>query len=295
MSNIAQGAATLAVRVTSKDKKQRNLASSASVSALLGITEPAMFGINLKLKFPFYCALAASAFSCVFAGLFGIRAGALGAAGLIGFISIVPKFIPQFLLCSAISFAVSFILTFVAAKRNFLQSKEETGGISPEAVSIKNAAAALLAPLSGKIIPVAEIPDPVFSEKVMGDGVAILPESDTVLAPADCTVASIPDTGHAYGLETSGGLELLIHIGIDTVKLNGKGFTPLVREGDSVKAGTPLCKVDFEAIKSAGYKTWTPVIITNMDAVTEMGIAAGKAEAGKTRLIFCKKTRGNLS
>jgi PTS system glucose-specific IIA component len=147
----------------------------------------------------------------------------------------------------------------------------------------------LFAPLAGRTASLDEVPDPVFSGRILGDGAAILPESDTVLAPADCTVRNIADTYHAFGLETEDGLEILIHIGIDTVKLNGKGFSPLVQEGDQIKAGTPVCKVDFAAIKAAGFEIWTPVIITNMDAVSNMRVTVGTAKEGKTAIISYQK------
>jgi PTS system sucrose-specific IIC component len=285
MSNIAQGAATLAIRLTTKDIKQKNLASSASISAMLGITEPAMFGVNLKLKFPFYCALVASAIASSLIGLFDIRAAALGSAGLIGFISIVPKFIPLFLMCCGVSLTISFILTFIVAKKKFAVADNEIGEIPSATVVETTDGGTLIAPLSGKIVAVSELSDPVFAERVLGDGAAILPESDTVLAPADCTVVSIADTYHAYCLETKDGLEILIHIGIDTVKLAGKGFTPLVKEGDKIKAGTAICKVDFAAIKAAGFEIWTPVLITNVDDVSKIIVAEGTAEAGKTAVL----------
>jgi PTS system sucrose-specific IIC component len=278
MSNIAQGAAALAIFATTRDKKQKGLASSSSVSALLGITEPAMFGVNLKLKFPFYCALIASGVSCLFIGLFGIRSAAMGSAGLIGFISIVPKYIPLFFVCCGVSFAVSFALTFICAKRQF-----------GKAAPVESSRAALLAPLSGKAVSVTELSDPVFAEKILGDGAAILPDNDTVVAPADCTVVNIADTFHAFALETDDGLEVLIHIGIDTVKLNGKGFTPLCKEGDKVTAGTPLCKVDFNLVRAEGYEAWTPVMITNMEAIAKMSLHTGAVTVGKTAVITYEK------
>lgn len=147
----------------------------------------------------------------------------------------------------------------------------------------------LLAPLIGKAISLDEVPDPVFADRILGNGAAILPENDTVTAPADCTVINVADTFHAYGLRTGDGLEILIHIGIDTVKLNGKGFTPLVQEGEKIKAGAPLCKVDFAAVKEAGVEIWTPMLITNMDVITDFSIQTGDVKAGETPVIHYKK------
>jgi len=148
----------------------------------------------------------------------------------------------------------------------------------------------LLAPLSGAAARLDKVPDPVFSGLILGDGAAVEPESELVLAPADCTVVNVADTLHAFGLETDDGLEILIHIGLDTVKLGGKGFTTLVRAGERVRAGQPLCRVDFGAVKAAGLEVWTPVVITNMDAVVILAVSEGRAEAGKSVLLTYSRT-----
>ncbi|MDR1656776.1 MAG: sucrose-specific PTS transporter subunit IIBC [Deltaproteobacteria bacterium] len=315
ISNIAQGAATLAVFFTTRDQKQKGLASSSSISALLGITEPAMFGVNLKLKFPFYCALIASALTCIFIGLFNVRSAALGSAGLIGFISIVPKSIPPFLMCCALSFAISFALTLLYAKKQLHQVATESNSLETTAAAAETKPAAtaaettataaakmqpasaakakgtLLAPFTGHSAPVSESTDPVFAGKVLGDGVIIMPEGNRAIlvAPADGVILNVAETSHALALETIDGLEILIHIGVNTVKMKGNGFRPLVAEGAKVKAGEPLCEVDLSAILEAGYQTSTPIIIVNTDDLSSMNIETGTVTAGQSVVISYEK------
>lgn len=146
----------------------------------------------------------------------------------------------------------------------------------------KTAENEIYATQSGTIVPIADVPDPVFSEKILGDGVAIIPESGRVVSPVNGKVINVADTLHAFGLETAGGIEILVHIGVNTVELKGKGFTPKVRAGDTVKVGTPLCEVDLSFIRQQGYETYTPILITNMDQVNGISIYTGCAVAGKT-------------
>lgn len=148
----------------------------------------------------------------------------------------------------------------------------------------------LVSPISGEIVDLSQVPDPVFAEKMTGDGVAINPTGNTIVAPADCTVSLIFGTKHAIGLTTDTGLELLIHFGLETVTLNGEGFEPLVEQGQKVKVGTPLMKVDTDLIASKGLKLITPFLITNVDAVKSLNVSTGiKAEAGKDVVITYKK------
>lgn len=147
----------------------------------------------------------------------------------------------------------------------------------------------VLAPLSGKAVPITEVPDPVFADKILGDGVAVIPTSSTVVSPAAGKVINVADTYHAYGIETKDGLELLIHVGINTVELKGKGFNNHVSVGDSVKAGTPLCDVDWDVIKQAGYETYTPVLVTNMEVIKSLTVETGDCEAGQTCVIRYEK------
>lgn len=147
----------------------------------------------------------------------------------------------------------------------------------------------IFAPFSGTAVLVTEVPDPVFSEKILGDGGAVLPLSGILCAPVDGVVETVADTGHAYGLHTADGLDILIHVGLETVSLNGKGFTPLVKQGAQVKVGDPLCKVDLDFLKAQNCPLYTPVLITNPDAVTEFSVAEGSVIAGETCMITYQK------
>ena len=258
MANVAQGAATTAVYFLTKNEKMKGLSSSAAVSALLGITEPALFGVNLKLKFPFFCALIGSATAATLAGLFHVIAVSMGSAGFIGFLSIGAKSIPFYLLCELVSFVV-------ANQPSGEATKAETLG----------------APVSGTAEDLSQVNDEVFSQKMMGDGAAIVPSDGTIVAPADGEITVAYATKHAYGLTSTDGAEILIHIGLDTVNLKGDHFTSNVAQGQKVKKGDVLGTVDLDAVKAAGYDTTTMIVITNIanySAVKQL--ADGTVQAG---------------
>ena len=277
MANVAQGAATFAILFLTKNAKTKGLASSAGVSALLGITEPALFGVNLKYKFPFFCALIGSAVGALFAGLFQVVAVSLGSAGFLGFLSIDAKSIPFYFLCEVIAFAIAFALTYfygktkaadVFAAEAAVEAVAET--VEKEVVeeqvaenenSLQNET--ILAPVVGEVVALADVNDPVFSSGAMGQGLAIKPSEGVVYAPADAEVTIAFATGHAYGLKTSNGAEILIHVGIDTVSMNGEGFNHTVAQGDKVKAGDVLGTFDSAKIAAAGLEDTTMVIVTN--------------------------------
>lgn len=147
----------------------------------------------------------------------------------------------------------------------------------------------IFATQNGKAVPITEVPDPVFADKILGDGVAVLPTSSTVVSPANGKIINVADTYHAYGIETENGLELLVHVGINTVELKGKGFTNHVQVGDKVTVGAPLCDVDWDLVREAGYETWTPILVTNMEAVKNLSVKTGECEAGKTCVIEYEK------
>lgn len=270
MANIAQGAATLAIFLITKNKKQKSLASSASVSALLGITEPAIFGINLKLKFPFFCGMIASGIASIFLGIFHVLSVAMGPASLIGFISIRAESIPGFLISAAISFVIAFILTYFYGKNKMSEPVEEAITETDTAVNEANESAtdakvseAILAPVSGEVEPLTNVNDPVFSGEMMGKGIAIVPTDGTIYAPFSGTLTVFYDSKHAYGIRSDKGTELLIHIGIDTVNLKGKHFTTNKKQGDAVQKGEVLGTFDRKAIEQAGYDTTVMLVVTN--------------------------------
>lgn len=277
MANVAQGAATFAILFLTKNAKTKGLASSAGVSALLGITEPALFGVNLKYKFPFFCALIGSAVGALFAGLFQVVAVSLGSAGFLGFLSIDAHSIPFYFLCEVIAFAIAFALTYFYGKTKAADvfAAEATVETAVETVekelveeqvvenenSLQNET--ILAPVAGDVVALADVNDPVFSSGAMGQGLAIKPSEGVVYAPADAEVTIAFATGHAFGLKTSNGAEILIHVGIDTVSMNGEGFNHTVAQGDKVKAGDVLGTFDSAKIAAAGLEDTTMVIVTN--------------------------------
>lgn len=275
MANIAQGAATFAIWFLTKDKKMKGLSSSAGVSALLGITEPALFGVNLKYRFPFFCALIGSGVASAFAGLVQVEAASMGSAGLLGFLSIYPKTIPLYLVAELISFAVAFILTFVWGKGHLKEdvaAVEATGADTDEAPEEAQTEAkqvsglkdeTIAAPVDGESEDLSLVHDEVFSQKLMGNGTAIIPSDGTIYSPVTGTISVAYKTGHAYGIKSDDGAEVLIHIGIDTVNLQGKHFESNVEQGQHVNKGDILGKVDLDAVKNEGYDTTVMVVVTN--------------------------------
>lgn len=256
MANVAQGAATFAIYFLTKNKKMKGLASSSGVSALLGITEPALFGVNLKYKFPFFCALIGSGVAAAFAGFTHVTAAALGSAGFLGFLSIYPKTIPMWIVSVLISFAVAFILTYVYGKGHL---KEEVA--EQEELSLKDEI--IVSPVNGTPESLTKVNDQVFSAKLMGDGAAVIPSDGTIYSPVNGTVTIVYETKHAYGIKSDNGAEVLIHIGLDTVNLKGEHFESFVKQGQRVEKGDKLGSVDLDAVKKAGYDTTVMVVITN--------------------------------
>lgn len=297
MANVAQGAATFAILFLTKSEKTKGLASSAGVSALLGITEPALFGVNLKYKFPFFCALIGSAVGALFAGLLQVVAVSLGSAGFLGFLSINATSIPFYLLCEVIAFAVAFALTYFYGKTKAAAVFAAEGNVAvaeaSEKTEAKEVAAAseeveatladeeIVTPIVGSAVALADVNDPVFSSGAMGQGIAIKPTEGVVYAPADAEVTIAFATGHAYGLKTANGAEILIHVGIDTVSMNGEGFDQKVAQGDKVKAGDILGTFDAAKIAAAGLEDTTMVIVTNTaDFASVTPVATGSVAKG---------------
>lgn len=266
-ANVAQGGAAFAVALKSKNKKMKSVALPSALSACMGITEPAIFGVNLRLGKPFIAASIGGACGALYASLVHLGATGTGVTGIFGILLHLHSPL-HYVIAMAIAFGVAFVLTGV------LGFKEETASVTSGQVEAvikeeqetedgNNGELILVSPLKGRVIPLSEVPDETFASGVLGDGVGIQPAEGKVYAPFDCTVAAVFDTKHAIGLETPDGVELLIHIGMDTVKLNGEPFTVYVEAGETVKAGGLLAAFDMDKIKAAGLDTVTPVIVTN--------------------------------
>lgn len=281
LSNIAQGAAVAGMSyLQKKNVKAQEVNYPSMISCWLGVTEPAMFGINLKYQWPFYCAMTGSCLAAIISTLFGVTAASIGVGGLPGIISIFPQFMLIFAIAMLVALVVPFILT-VMIGRNKINPEtgelysEEAEAAAEEAAEAAKAAAfteeqkneTFAAPVSGKVMPVTEVQDQVFSSKAMGDGIAIDPTEGKIYAPFSGEITVAFPTGHAYGIKAANGKEVLIHIGMDTVELDGKGFTPYVKQGDIVNQGDLLTDVDLDYIRSQGKPVVTPVIFTDGTAV----------------------------
>ena len=285
MSNVAQGAAAAGVALTTKNKKIKGIASAAAPSAFLGITEPAMFGVNLALRWPFYIAIVSAGIGSMVTSILGIKAGKLGAAGYLGFPSIeatVGAGIPGFLGCLILTTVIAFVASFIWGKKveagNTEEAEAPAAPVATEASAEAPSAASaetsgegveLGAHLVGTVVPLVDVKDPTFSSGALGAGTAVEPTEGKLYAPADGKITVAFPTGHAYGLRTEDGLDLLMHIGMDTVELDGKHFTPKVAKGDTVKRGDVIAEFDIPAIKAAGYPLATPLVITNSKKLAE--------------------------
>ncbi|CYV22353.1 PTS transporter subunit EIIC [Streptococcus suis] len=267
----AQGAATVAVGVKTKNPKLKALAFPAALSAFLGITEPAIFGVNLRFRKPFLLSLIAGAIGGAFASILGLAGNGMGVTIIPGATFYVGNGqLFQYILMVVVSFALGFALTYLFGYEDEEKevkkpsaSTQETAETLKEAETGLVAEETLVSPLSGDVVALENVNDPVFSSGAMGKGLAVKPSEGVVYAPADAEVTIAFETGHAYGLKTASGAELLIHIGIDTVSMNGNGFEKLVAAGDKVKAGTPIAKFDAAKIAEAGLDDTTMIIVTN--------------------------------
>ena len=269
-ANVAQGGAALAIALKTRNKKLKSLALPSSLSAFLGITEPVIFGVNLRYTKAFAAAVIGGAAGGLVAGITGIGASAYGITGLFGYL-ITTNYVLQYTLLLVVSVGVSFAVSWVL----FKDEKEETAKVhtseepakTPDFLPEKNTA---YAPLSGRAIPRGEVKDETFAAEVLGKGAAIVPDAGRVTSPCDGTVTTLFDTKHAVGVTSPDGMELLIHVGINTVNLNGQYYTAHVSEGDTVKTGDLLLTFDMEKIRQAGYDLTTPVIVTNTDDYQEV-------------------------
>lgn len=279
LSNIAQGSAVLGmIYLQKKDAQAQEVNIPSCISCYLGVTEPAMFGVNLKHSYPFICGMIGSACASIVCVATKSTANAIGVGGLPGILSMQPQSMLTFAICMLIAVAVPFVLTVMVGKKK-LQPKEVKSVEEVKSAEVTE----LKAFATGDVITLKEVNDGVFSEGTMGEGLAIIPENETVYAPADATVNLLmQESRHACGLKLANGAEILLHIGIDTVAMKGDGFEYLVKEGQKVSAGTPLIKFDKKKISEAGYVDTIICVIAesgNMENVTFMtGIHAIEKE-----------------
>lgn len=293
LSNIAQGSAVLAmIMLQKKNERAQQINIPACISCYLGVTEPALFGVNLKYVFPLICGMAGSAVAAIISVGFGVEAVSIGVGGLPGILSIYSQYWGKFLLAMIAAIVIPFVLTYIVGKKKLstveLTGEEVSETVTEETVEetvVSNSdVKELCAILSGKVIPIEEVPDEVFANKVMGDGVAFEPSDETVVSPCDGTISVVmEESKHACGITLSNGVELLIHVGIDTVSMNGDGFETFVKSSDKVKKGQPLIKFSKEKIKNAGYKDTTMLIITDNGNAENIELISGiPSKAGET-------------
>ena len=310
LSNIAQGSAVLGMIILQrKNEAAQEVNVPSCVSCYLGVTEPAIFGVNLKHGFPFICGMIGSALAAVVCVATSTTANAIGVGGLPGILSIQPQYMASFAICMAIAIAVPLVLTLIVGKKKLAEETSVNTETAAEMAEIAAGAGASAAAgvtaslmkekenseegekvfkafLTGKVIPLKEVNDGVFSEGVMGDGLAIVPENETLYSPVDAEVTVLMEgSRHAVGLSMTNGMEVLLHIGIDTVDMNGDGFEYLISEGQKVKAGTPLIRFSREKIKAAGHPDVTVCIITEEGDAKNIQFTTGiQAKAGETEV-----------
>ncbi|OFP64292.1 PTS system trehalose-specific EIIBC component [Streptococcus sp. HMSC078H12] len=275
LSNIAQGSAVFAYYFIKRhDEREAQISLPATISAYLGVTEPALFGVNVKYVYPLVAGMSASALSGLLSAVFGVQANSIGIGGLPAILSIKPQYWAIFAIIMIVDIVVAMVLTFLFHKTGFLTKTEENGH-AQEALkeaseglvqpTVHAESAEVVSPLAGQVKPLSQATDPVFSSGVMGQGVVIEPSQGELVSPVNGTVTVLFPTKHAVGIVSEEGVEMLMHIGMDTVSLDGKGFETHVEQGDKVVVGQQLISFDMDVIKKAGLVTETPVIITNQD------------------------------
>ncbi|WP_338708623.1 PTS system trehalose-specific EIIBC component [Paenibacillus amylolyticus] len=317
LSNIAQGSAALAMMLVLREKKMRGLAATSSVSAFLGVTEPAIFGVNIRYRYPFIFGMVGSAIGGVLLTMNNVQATSIGVGGVPGFLSIFPNKWGVFFIGMAIVLVVPFVLTVLFGRAKL---KKEDRSASNETVNEPKAATSqsasgvtsstaktdpnqrtrsaaqvgdeavntleIMAPLTGQAVSLEQVPDPAFAEKQMGEGVAIEPSGNLVVAPFDAQVAHVIKSKHAVILEHASGLQVLIHVGINTVSLKGEGFNMHVEAGEHVKAGQKLLEFDRKVIEDAGYPLITPIIIPDgQDMVERVEVTTGDVTSNQNGVL----------
>ena len=289
-ANVAQGGAALAVALKTRNKKLKSMALPASLSAFMGITEPAIFGVNLRFFRPFIAGSIGGACGALYASIVGLGATGTGVTGIFGILLHLHHPI-QYIITIAIATGVAFVISWFFGLPKEEKQPEAVPAPeqpAPEAVTaLQEGAVSIVSPLTGEAVPLSETGDPAFAAEALGKGIAVKPSEGKVFAPCDATVSAV--MGHAVGLTCGNGAELLIHVGIDTVNLDGKHYTGHVEEGQRVKAGDLLLEFDIAAIEKEGYKTITPVIVTNSDDYAEVERMIGTVAACKDTLMKLKR------
>lgn len=281
-ANLAQGGAALAVALKTKDQKIKSMAVPSALSACMGITEPAIFGVNLRFGKPFVMACIGGACGALFASVTALGATGTGVTGIFGILLCLNQPL-SYLLMMAISIGVVFVLTWMFGYKDSVSEtcqeaeKEKTQGEKAEAEKLEiqesvTGEILLDSHMEGEAIPMSEVKDETFAAEVLGKGIAIIPKKGEVTAPCDAVVETVFATRHAIGLKADHGVEILIHVGINTVELGGKFYTSHVTEGDRVRTGQVMLTFDMEKIKEAGYDVTTPMIVTNSDDYQEIRI-----------------------
>lgn len=299
LSNIAQGTAVLAIWFLHRgNKKEEQVSVPATISAYMGVTEPAMFGINLKYVYPFVAAMVGSAFGGMLITATNTRALGIGVGGLPGFLSFKIENYPMVFISMAVTIAITFVCTIIFRKVTFLNKLEPqlaadtaaAAAVAPTTAAPTTAAPeaaqvseeTLYAPADGNVVAITEVSDPVFSQKMMGDGFAVQPTNGTIYAPVAGTISSIFETKHAIGILTPSGAEVLVHMGLDTVELKGAPFEVLVSEGDTVTPETKLAVMDLDAVTAAGKQTDVLTVITNAEKVRQLSLTTTGTVTAKT-------------
>ena len=296
-SNLAQGASCLAVFLKSKNKDLKQLSGAAAVSAFLaGVTEPAMYGITLKYKKPLYASMIAGGISGLYAGFVGLKCYVFATPAMLSIVQFInpaggSNFVNA-LIVAGMTMAIAFVLTWILGFEDPANEEEDEDVINNEVKNdiileknITEGEALVLSPITGKVVSLKQVNDVTFSEEIMGKGAAIIPIEGRAVSPVDGVVSAIFETKHAIGLTADNGTEILIHIGLDTVKLGGKHFTAHVKSGDRVKSGDLLVEFDIKAIQEEGYEIITPVLVTNVDRCNDVLALIDKDVNEKDELI----------
>lgn len=318
LSNIAQGSAALAMMLVLREQKMRGLAATSSVSAFLGVTEPAIFGVNIRYRYPFIFGMVGSAIGGVLLTMNNVQATSIGVGGVPGFLSIFPNKWGVFFIGMAIVLIVPFLLTVIfgrakmrkqdreadngsatsdhaststsASKDNRTTASQNTASSDASAVTSDAQASInileVMAPLTGKAVSLEQVPDPAFAEKQMGEGIAIEPSGNKVVAPFDAQVAHVIKSKHAVILEHASGVQILIHVGINTVSMKGEGFNMHVQAGEHVRAGQTLLEFDRQAIEAAGHPLITPIIVPDgQDMVDRVEVTTGDVTSNRNGVL----------